>query len=125
MRREYPEASGQPPIKSLTRGVIPGRRWIEYAGQFGLFVFSVGLVSGAGLISAGKILMGLTFVLCVPRMWRLLVRDRLFFLSLMFYAYLLTHVLVVAPPTADAVLRGGDPGDFLRVGFLTWRSLNR
>ena len=72
-----------------TGGPMTKRDWIDNIGAFGLFVFSTGLAAGTGLLAWGQMFMELAFVLSLPLIWRSLLRDRLFILSIAFYIYLL------------------------------------
>ena len=103
-----------------TAGPMTKRDWIDNIGAFGLFVFSTGLAAGTGLLAWGQMFMELAFVLSLPLIWRSLLRDRLFILSIAFYVYLLAYACLVSPAAGvEPVLRGGGLDDFLRTGFLT------
>lgn len=90
----------------------------EWIGKLGLLVFSLGLVGGVALISSGAALMLLGFALVLRDTWRGLLQDRLFRLSLGYYAYLLVAAVWASGFQVERLAAHLDgAGDYAQVGF--------
>ena len=109
--RHLPEAG--------SRGDPTLHRWAEYTGALGLLAYGVGLLSGAAFIAIGQGLMLLGALALLPVIWRPLLGDPLFRLSLVFMVYVTAYTLLLdhgsAEPGIDHV-KGLK--SYLRLGFL-------
>ncbi len=100
--------------------VIGPHLWAERAGTLGLLCFGLGMVAGPDLIPLGQALMLIGLVMVLPRIWRPLLQDGLFRLSLVFALFICLYTLYLylgpAPPPTDHT-EGLD--QFLRTGFFS------
>ena len=110
--RHLPDA--RPPDRESTL-----QRWAEYTGTLGLLAYGVGLLSGAALIAVGQGLMLLGMLALLPVIWRPLLGDPLFRLSLVFIAYVTAYTLLLnqgSPEPGVDHIKGLE--SYLRLGFL-------
>ena len=88
------------------------------AGTAGLLLYCLGIMSWEDMLVGGQWLMVIAMALVIPRIYRSLLRDRLFQLSLLFYIYLLLHagVLLYKDPALGGRILQDVPAYF-RMGF--------